>query len=126
MWVVIAIGLVVIANSAGRPENDNVTLPGTGSQSATDLLDKYLPEQANGSVPIVLESGTSLAEGQNKQAVDDTVKSLSQNQYVQSVISPFSEQGQNNITKDGTIAYIAAALKVSSGDLDDEEANSVL
>jgi RND superfamily putative drug exporter len=125
-WVVIAIGLVVIANSAGRPENDNVTLPGTGSQSATDLLDKYLPEQANGSVPIVLESGTSLAEGQNKQAVDDTVKSLSQNQYVQSVVSPFSEQGAADITKDGTIAYIAVALKVSSGDLDDDEANSVL
>ena len=117
---------MVIANSAGRPENDNVTLPGTGSQSATDLLDKYLPEQANGSVPIVLESSTSLAEGQNKQAVDDTVKSLSQNQYVQSVVSPFSEQGAADITKDGTIAYIAVALKVSSGDLDDDEANSVL
>jgi RND superfamily putative drug exporter len=125
-WLVIAIGLVLVANSAGRPENDNLTLPGTGSQSATDLLDKYLPAQANGSVPIVLESGTSLAAGQNKQAVDNTVKSLSKNQYVQSVISPFSEQGQDNITKDGTIAYIAVALNVSSGDLDDDEANSVL
>ena len=124
-WVVIAIALVVIANSTGRPENDNVTLPGTGSQSATDLLDKYLPEQANGSVPIVLQSSTSLAEGQNKQAVDDTVKSLSQNQYVQSVVSPFSQQGAGDITQDGTIAYIAVALKVSSGDLDDDEANSV-
>jgi putative drug exporter of the RND superfamily len=125
-WIVIAIALVVIANSAGRPENDNVTLPGTGSQSATDLLNKYLPEQANGSVPIVLESNTSLAEGQNKTAVDNTVKSLSQNQYVQSVVSPFSQQGAADITKDGTIAYIAVALKVSSGDLDDDEANSVL
>jgi RND superfamily putative drug exporter len=125
-WVVIAIAVVVIANSAGRPENDNVTLPGTGSQAATDLLNKYLPEQANGSVPIVLESNTSLAEGQNKTAVDNTVKSLSQNQYVQSVVSPFSQQGAADITKDGTIAYIAVALNVSSGDLDDDEANSVL
>jgi putative drug exporter of the RND superfamily len=124
-WVVIAVGLVVIANEAGRPEIDDSTLPGTGSQSATDLLDKYLPAQANGSVPIVLQSNTSLAEGQNKQAVDDTVKSLSQNQYVQQAVSPFSEQGAADITKDGKIAYIAVALKVSSGDLDDEEANSV-
>src|SRR3954454_17324998 len=125
-WVVIAIGLVVFANSVGRPENDDVTLPGTGSQSATDLLDKYLPEQANGSVPIVLESGTSLAAGTNKQAVENTVKSLAQNQYVQQAVSPFSQQGASDITKDGKIAYIAAALKVSSGDLDDDEANSVL
>jgi putative drug exporter of the RND superfamily len=125
-WVVIAIGLVVVANSVGRPENDDVTLPGTGSQSATDLLDKYLPAQANGSVPIVLQSDSSLAEGQNAQAVDDTVKSLSQNQYVQSVVSPFSQQGADQITKDGKIAYINLALNVSSGDLDDDEANSVL
>jgi RND superfamily putative drug exporter len=125
-WLVFAIGLVVIANSVGRPENDNVTLPGTGSQSATDLLDKYLPQQANGSVPIVLQSDTSLAQGQNKQAVDDTVKSLSQNQYVQQAVSPFSQEGASDITKDGKIAYVNVALKVSSGDLDDDEANSVL
>jgi RND superfamily putative drug exporter len=124
-WIVIAIGLVVIANSVGRPENDNVTLPGTGSQSATDLLDDKLPEQANGSVPIVLQSDTSLAQGQNMQVVESTAKSLSENQYVQSVVSPFDPQGAAQITKDGKIAYIAVALKVSSGDLDDEEANSV-
>ena len=125
-WVVFAIGLVVIANLAGRPENDDVTLPGTGSQSATDLLDNKLPEQANGSVPIVLQSDSSLAQGQNAQAVDATVKSLAANRYVQQATSPFSAQGQNNITKDGKIAYIPVALKVSSGDLDDDEANSVL
>jgi RND superfamily putative drug exporter len=125
-WALIAIGLVVLANSVGRPENDNLDLPGTGSQSATNVLDKYLPEQANGSVPIVLQSDTSLAEGQNKQAVDSTTKSLSQNQYVQQAVSPFSEQGAGDITKDGKIAYIAVVLKVSSGDLDDDEANSVL
>ena len=102
-----------------------MTLPGTGSQSATDLLDKKLPEQANGSVPIVLQSDSSLAEGTNKQAVDDTVKSLSKNQYVQQAVSPFSQQGASNITQDGKIAYIAVALNVSSGDLDDDEANSV-
>ncbi len=116
---------MVVANSVGRPEIDNTTLPGTGSQSATDLLNDKLPEQANGSVPIVLQSGTSLAQGQNMQAVESTAKSLSENQYVQSVVSPFDPQGAAQITKDGKIAYLAVALKVSSGDLDDDEANSV-
>ncbi len=124
-WVVIAIGLVVVANSAGRPESDNVTLPGTDSQSATNLLDDKLPEQANGSVPIVFQSDASLAQGQNMQAVESTAKSLSENQYVQSVVSPFDPQGASQITKDGKIAYLAVALKVSSGNLDDDEANSV-
>ena len=108
-WVVIAIGLVVVANSAGRPESDNVTLPGTDSQSATNLLDNKLPEQANGSV---FQSDASLAQGQNMQAVESTAKSLSENQYVQSVVSPFDPQGASQITKDGKIAYLAVALKV--------------
>src|SRR5262245_30566954 len=120
VWIVVAVGIVIVANSAGRPENDDLTLPGTGSQSATDLLDKKLPQQANGSVPIVMQSDTSLAEGANKQAVDAIAKSVAANQYVQQVVSPFSEQGAANITQDGKIAYLAVVLTVGSGDLDDD------
>ncbi len=125
-WVVIAVGLVLIANSAGRPESDNVDLPGTGSQDATNLLDNKLPEQANGSNPIVLQSSTSLAAGKNAQTVNAVVASLSKNKYVNQVLSPLSPQGANDITKDGKIAYVSAALKPSSGDITDDQANSVL
>ncbi len=125
-WVVLAVGLVLIANSAGRPENDNLELPGTGSQSATDLLDAKLPQQANGSVPIVLQSNTSLAEGQNAQAVNATAQALSKNQYVNQVLSPLMPQGSSQITKDGKIAYISAALNVSSGDLTDAQGENIL
>jgi putative drug exporter of the RND superfamily len=126
-WIVLAIGLVLLANSVGRPTNDDLTLPGTGSTEAQDLLDNKLPEQANGSVPIVIEtkSGT-LTSGQNKQAVEETVKSLSKNQYVQSAVSPYSEQGAADISSDGKIAYIAVALTESSGELDETEGDSVL
>jgi putative drug exporter of the RND superfamily len=125
-WIVIAVGLVLIANSAGRPESDNVDLPGTGSQDATNLLDNKLPEQANGSNPIVLQSSTSLAQGKNAQTVNAVVASLSKNENVNQVLSPLSPQGANDITKDGKIAYVSAALKPSSGDITDDQANSVL
>ena len=126
-WVVLAVALVVIANSAGRPTNNDLTLPGTGSTQATDLLEKDLPGQANGSVQIVIEtkSGT-LASGSNKQVVEQTVKSLKKNRYVREAVSPYSEQGADQITKDGKIAYISLALAVSSGDLDESQAQSVL
>ncbi len=125
-WIVIAVGLVLIANAAGRPESDNVDLPGTGSQDATNLLDQKLPQQANGSNPIVLQSSTSLAEGKNAQTVNAVVASLSKNKYVTQVLSPLSPQGAGDITKDGKIAYVSAALKPSSGDITDDQANSVL
>jgi RND superfamily putative drug exporter len=125
-WLVFAVALVLIANSAGRPESDNVDLPGTGSQDATNLLDDKLPSYANGSVPIVLKSSTSLAQGQNAQTVNAVVSALSKNKNVSQAISPLSPQGASNITKDGKIAYVSAALIPSSGDLTDDEANSVL
>lgn len=126
-WIALAVALVVIANSVGRPTNNDLTLPGTGSTEAQNVLDDDLPDQANGSVPIVIETKTgTLASGKNKQVVEDTYKSLKKNQYVQDALSPYSSQGAADITKDGKIAYISVALDVSSGDLDDSQANSVL
>jgi putative drug exporter of the RND superfamily len=126
VWVVLTVGIVLIANAAGRPESDNVSLPGTGSQDATNLLDAKLPAQANGSVPIVMQSSTSLAQGKNAQTVNAIATSVSKNENVNQVLSPLSPQGASNITKDGKIAYLAVALKPSSGDITDDEANSVL
>jgi RND superfamily putative drug exporter len=126
-WLVATVALVLVANGVGRETNDDLTLPGTGSTEAQNLLDKKLPAQANGSVPIVIEteSGT-LTSGANKTAVEDTVKSLSANENVQGAISPYSQQGAADISSDGKIAYIAVALTENSGDLTTEQANSVL
>ncbi len=63
LWFVFVIGVVLVANSVGRPTNNNLDLPGTGSTRATQLLERGLPKQANGSVPIVLEAALmTLAE----------------------------------------------------------------
>ena len=47
-------------SSPGRPPesktNDNLTLPGTGSTEATELLEDNLPEQAFGSNPLVFQA----------------------------------------------------------------------
>ena len=40
-----------MARSIGQETNDNLTLPGTGSQAASDPLSNKVPDQANGSVP---------------------------------------------------------------------------
>ena len=56
IWVVAVAGVVAAARALGAQTSDNLTLPGTGSTAATDLLDDKLPKQANGTVPIVLES----------------------------------------------------------------------
>ena len=80
----------------GRPTSDDTTIPGSDSTAATDLLEAKLPSQANGSVPIVIEStGGKLTSGANKTAVQKTVDELKANQYVRSLVNPLSKQGKS-------------------------------
>jgi uncharacterized membrane protein YdfJ with MMPL/SSD domain len=53
VWFVAAIALVAISHRLGDNTNDNLSLPGTDSQRATDTLSKSFPAQSNGTSPIV-------------------------------------------------------------------------
>src|SRR6476619_4531967 len=72
VWLLIAVAVVVAAKSAGQDTNDNLTLPGTNSQAATDLLSDQFPQQANGSVPISIEAppGPTLSPSRHKNEVN--------------------------------------------------------
>ena len=56
VWLVIAVVLVIAGQASGDKTNDNLTLPGTGSTVATELLEDNLPEQAYGSNPLAFEA----------------------------------------------------------------------
>ncbi len=71
VWLVAAIALIVISHRLGENTNDNLSLPGTDSQRATDTLAKSFPDQANGTSPIVLHaSAGKLTEAKYADAVD--------------------------------------------------------
>ena len=126
-WIVFAVAIVLLANTAGRPTSDDTTIPGSDSTAATDLLHAALPGQANGSVPIVLQSTNGkLTEGANKTAVQKTVDALESNRYVHRAISPLSQQGAGELAKGDTLGFISVFLTVGPGDLQDDEANEIL
>ena len=125
-WIVFAVAIVLIADATGRPTSDDTTIPGSDSTRATELLERKLPKQANGTVPIVLEAPQGkLTQGANRKAVQATVKSLRANPYVRDVISPLSDEGSSELGAKDTIGFISLYLTVGSGDITDEEANSV-
>jgi len=47
---------VAAAAVLGKPTSDDLTLPGSDSTKATDLLDAKLPSRANGSVPVSMDA----------------------------------------------------------------------
>ena len=72
VWMVTAVALVAVSHRMGDNTNDNLKLPGTDSQRATDTLNHSFPAQANGSSPIVLhvKSG-KLTDSKYSSAVNE-------------------------------------------------------
>jgi len=125
-WVVFTVAIVLIANATGRPTSDDTNIPGSDSTRATDLLERDLPKEANGTVPIVLSSEQGkLTEGSNRQAVEQTVKSLKANQYVRDLISPLSQQGSDALAEGDTVGIVSLYLTVGPGEITDDEADEI-
>src|SRR5919106_4724353 len=127
-WVAIAVAISLVANTVGRETSNNLSLPGTNSTAATDLLDERLPKQANGTNPVVLEApqGEKLTSGSNRKAVNDTVKSLEHDRYVRSATSPLSREGKDALSKDERIGYISVLLTIGPDDIDEDQANGII
>ena len=126
-WIVLVAGLVGFSHAVSEKTSDNLNLPGTGSTRATDLLQERLPQQANGSNPLVLktESG-KLTDSKNKKAVDQTVSALQKTPHVIKVVNPTTSSGSAFLSKGKTEGYIPVTLSVSQGDLTKDEAQAVL
>jgi RND superfamily putative drug exporter len=127
VWVVLAIALVAIGNAAGSKTSENLTLPGSGSTTATELLEDNLPEQAYGSNPLVIEAkqGT-LTASKYAAAIAETAKRLQALPDVNSAVSPLTPAGANFLSKDKTIGYFPVVLGEGPGELDEARAQRVL
>ncbi|MCX6386495.1 MAG: MMPL family transporter [Solirubrobacterales bacterium] len=122
-WIIIAAGLVIGSSAAGHDTSNNLTLNGTGSQNATNLLNARWPAAANGSNPIVLAapSGALITNSKYADAIAQTAKNYQNDPGViqGSVVSPLGDTAQSKqlISKDGQTGIISIAIKQSPADL---------
>jgi RND superfamily putative drug exporter len=126
-WIVVVIAVAAVANAAGTQNSDNLSLPGTGSTNAQDLLQDHLPSMAYGTNPVVLQAKSGkLTDSKNKQAIENTVDSLKKNPGVVHAVSPLSQEGAAALSKGKTIGYISVTLKEGPSDLTEEDAQNII
>ena len=128
VWLVVFVGLAIGARSLGSDLSDNLTLPGTDSQKATDLLDDQLPDQANGTAPVTLRApkGAKITDAKYADGIDATVSALRKDPDVRSATSPLSTAGAAQVSKGGTIGYIAVSPKTSASDMTTDDAQRIV
>jgi putative drug exporter of the RND superfamily len=128
VWLVVFAALAIAARSFGPDVNDNLTLPGSDSQQASDLLSERFPSQANGTNPVVLEApkGAKVTDSKFKQPIDDTIAAFKKDPDVRDATSPLSSQGKSLLAKDERIGYIALNLSASPSELTTDDAERIV
>ena len=128
LWLVVALTIVGVARIVGQETNDDLSLPGTDSQAASDLLRDKFPDQANGSVPIAFRApaGAKLSDTRYKKPIEQVTSAYGKDSAVTHAVGPFSEQGADQLNKKRTIGYISLNLKDSPSELSIEEAQGII
>ena len=129
--VAVWLGLVVVVQltvlRVGAETSNDLSLPGTESQQATDLLASRFPPQQNGSSPVVFHViKGKITDSANQQAVESSYKALSKAPHVASAPDPFANSASGLVSKDATTAFTPVLLDIPNGDVTEEVANSIL
>jgi uncharacterized membrane protein YdfJ with MMPL/SSD domain len=74
LWVVLLVIVFGAVARIGALTSNDLSLPGTGSQEAKNLLQNRFPPQQNGANPIVFDvTSGKLTDQKYKQAIHDSI-----------------------------------------------------
>jgi putative drug exporter of the RND superfamily len=118
VWLVVLVTAIALFKGAGSNFSNSLTLPGTQSQAAVNLLTHDFPQQAGDQDQIVFATPTGSITGPSVTArIERALTSVVQLPHVVSVISPYSAQGTHQIAADHRVAFATVTF--------DEQARSL-
>ncbi len=117
-WIVALVGVSIAANAIGTRQATNFTLPGTESQRAVDLLQSKFPAQAGDQDEIVFRALAGSVDTTAQRArIQPMLRQVAGQPHVSGVVSPFSREGSDAISKDGRIAFATVSFDERANDL---------
>jgi putative drug exporter of the RND superfamily len=127
VWLLATVALVAASHSLGDNTNNNLTLPGTNSQRATDTLSRSFPDQSNGTSPIVLHVGSGkLTDSKYAPAVNQAAADVAKAPDVASVVNPLTSAGASALSKNQKTGYLSVTLSVSPGAMSVDDAQNII
>jgi len=129
VWLVVVVAALVSVRVLGAKTNNSLTLPGTDSQAAFDLLARDFPPQQNGSSPFVFQVDRGmLTDDRYKPAIDATYRAIKASPDVYSVLNPVGKDAEaaGIISEDGRTGQMPVLLNVGTGFITTDLAEHVL
>ena len=105
-WIAIAIGATALATAVGRNYSTNFSLPGTEAQRVSDLLSREFPSQGGDIDTIVFHTSSgSVRDPAVRAAITPLLTRVATMPHVASVLSPYSQAGALQVSRDGRTAF---------------------
>jgi RND superfamily putative drug exporter len=118
-WIVVLVGVNVLAKTEGGDLLKSLSLPGTESQRTFDVLKA---DFARGGDTGYLVFKSNAAGGIQASAVRDEIQnklvpSLRNEKHIVSIVTPYDKAGARFVSKDGKIAYAEIQFDVQANDV---------
>jgi RND superfamily putative drug exporter len=125
-WLLLLVALVVVSHQAGTKYSSSVTVSGSDSAAATDVMARSFSAELSDTSPIVFHTDQgSVTDPQHRGAIEASLQALSQDPAVTSVTDPFAE-GATTVSADGRTVYANVVPSTPLGDLSVDEAEAIL
>jgi putative drug exporter of the RND superfamily len=126
-WITLLIVAMAAANAARPHYVNNLSLPGTDSQRATDLLKRDFATQSGDSDQIVLHARSGrISDAAVSARVTPVLAGVARLPHVTDVVSPFSPAGSRAISADGRTAFASITFDERADALPSAAVNRVI
>jgi putative drug exporter of the RND superfamily len=123
-WLVVLVALGVASHAAGTKYVSTINIPGSDSETATDVMSRSFSAQLTDSSQIVFHTDEGkLTDEQHRPAVESSLKALSETDNVEGVTNPYDT---GTVSEDGRTVYSTVVPSVALGDLTKEQAQDML
>ena len=119
IWLLVLVLIGASAAAFSGRTSDKFSVPGTESQQAQDLLEARFPGAGGAAARVVFAApeGETLADPENRAAIEASLAKAQRAAEVESVIPPF-EAG--TVTDDKRVGFADVIYPVPADELDDE------
>jgi RND superfamily putative drug exporter len=118
--IAVVVGVFLLAGAVGGAPADRLSIPGTESQRATDLLAERFPAQTGSEARVVFAApaGETFDDDVLRSAVEDSVDVIRSSSGVTAVTPAFA---RGTLSPEEDVAFVSVHYGVDASDVTDEE-----
>ncbi|HEX8001690.1 MAG TPA: MMPL family transporter [Mycobacteriales bacterium] len=124
LWVALLVAASVLGSALGADFRQDYFAPGSESKAALDLLEEKFPERSGDTVQAVFHAPGGIDA--QKERIEAKLNDVAHHEHVVNVVSPFSQRGAFQVSRDRTIAYAEIELDKQGQDYELAEAKSLV